>query len=409
MAKYNYKRDVFKGLTPFPFLGEVKTRVKAIEAAPDTLPQSVFNANVLADKLHPAYQCGRVIKVIEREGAKTFILAPDEGKGCAALAYFRAGQYISVALDIGGSKICRPYTLACGPQCARGESGNTYALTVKEAAAGFAADYILQTWTEGTEVLFSAPLGDFYYNSLRDADHVLAVAGGSGITPFLSMAEAIAEGIEDFNLTILYGSRRADSILLKAELEAAAARAGGRVRLVYVLSDEAAEGYEHGLVTAELIAKYAPEGDYSVFVCGPKAMYPFAESEIAKLNLPKRRVRFELSGEFGNPANDPAYDKANLGREFNLRVLVRGEEYKTTCRAEQSLLSAMEGAGIRVPSDCRSGQCGWCHSRLISGEVFIPAGADGRRMADKKFNWVHPCSTYPLSDIEIEVFPMLEG
>ena len=49
------------------------------------------------------------------------------------------------------------------------------------------------------------------------------------------------------------------------------------------------------------------------------------------------------------------------------------------------------------------GQCGWCHSRLVSGEVFIPDEADGRREADKKFGWIHPCCTYPLSDIELDV------
>ena len=87
---------------------------------------------------------------------------------------------------------------------------------------------------------------------------------------------------------------------------------------------------------------------------------------------------------------------------------MRGEEYVTECKSSQSLLDAMEKAGIRVPSDCRSGICGWCHSRLVSGEVYVPAKADGRRLADKKFGWIHPCSSYPLSDIEIEVFPLLE-
>lgn len=62
----------------------------------------------------------------------------------------------------------------------------------------------------------------------------------------------------------------------------------------------------------------------------------------------------------------------------------------------------MEQAGIKAPSRCRSGQCGWCHSMLVSGEVFIPDEADGRREADKKFGWIHPCCTYPLSDIELD-------
>lgn len=406
MSKYNYKRDVFKGLTPFPFLGEVKTRLKAIEAADDKIPQSIYNANILASKLHPHFQQVVISKVIEHKDAKTFVFSPNAEKGTTQLAYFRAGQYISIALTIGQATICRPYTLACGPKDALGETGNTYSLTIKETPNGFASKYILENWAVGTELTISAPLGDFYYNGLRDAKNVIALAGGSGITPFLSMAEAIADGIEDFNLTILYGSRTSDNILLGDKLNAAAARSGGKVKLVNVLSEEEAPGFEHGFINAELIKKYAPAEEYSIFVCGPKAMYNFAEKEIATLNLPKRLTRFELSGEFGNPANDPAYDQSNLGKEFKVKVLVRGETFETTCRSEQTLLSAMEGAGIHVPSDCRSGQCGWCHSRLISGDVFIPEKADGRRMGDKKFNWVHPCSTYPLSDIEIEVFPL---
>ena len=83
------------------------------------------------------------------------------------------------------------------------------------------------------------------------------MAGGSGITPFYSIACAVADGIEDFVLTILYGSRTKDTILLKEELEAVAARSNSRVKVVHVLSDEAAEGYEHGFITAELIKKYA--------------------------------------------------------------------------------------------------------------------------------------------------------
>ncbi|MCQ2479915.1 MAG: 2Fe-2S iron-sulfur cluster-binding protein [Clostridia bacterium] len=405
MAKYKYKRDVFKGLTPFPFLGEVKTRVKKIEEAEATVPQSVFNANILAKSLHPSVQFVKIAEVIDEVDAKTFVFVPDKEKGTEKLAFFRAGQYVSVALDIGDAKLCKPYTLSSAPKTAL---DGKYAITVKKTANGYASDYILENWAVGSAVVMSAPLGEFYYSRLRDAKNVLAVAGGSGITPFLSMAEAIADGTEDFNLTILYGSRNENSILLKDELDVAAERAEGKVKIVNVLSESDAEGFEHGFINGELIKKYAPDDDYSIFACGPKAMYEFLKKEIAQLSLPKRRVRFELSGEFGNPANDPAYDKDNLGKSFKVSVLVRGEVFETECKSEQTLLNAIETAGIRAPSDCKSGQCGWCHSRLISGEVFVPESADGRRIADKKFGWVHPCVTYPLSDIEIEVFPIAE-
>ncbi len=78
------------------------------------------------------------------------------------------------------------------------------------------------------------------------------------------------------------------------------------------------------------------------------------------------------------------------------------------CKAGESLLWAMEAAGIRAPSHCRSGECGWCHSKLVTGDVYVPADADGRRLADVKFNWIHPCVSYPLSDVEICVFPICE-
>ena len=406
MAKYNYDKSVLKGLGVGDFMNEVKTRQAHIDQGEATIPTSVYNPNKLAAKLHPGVQFGKIKEVREYDGAKTFVIAPDAEKGCKELAYFRAGQYVSFALDFDGATVCKPYSLSSGPKDALGETDNSYSVTVKRTPNGYASDYILDNWTVGTKLMFSGPLGNFYYQGLRDAKSVIALAGGSGITPFISMAQAVADGIEDFDLTILYGSRSHDNILLKDRLDEYAARSNGKVKVVHVLSDDDAEGYEHGFINAELIKKYAPEGDYSIFVCGPKAMYRFVGGEIEKLGLPKRRVRFELSGEYGDPTGDAAYPAEAAGKTYNVKVWIRGESRTVTCKAEESLLHAMETAGIRVPSDCRSGQCGWCHSRLISGETYIPESNDGRRAADKKFGWIHPCATYPLSDVELEVFPM---
>ena len=69
----------------------------------------------------------------------------------------------------------------------------------------------------------------------------------------------------------------------------------------------------------------------------------------------------------------------------------------------ESLIIAMERAKLAPPSKCRSGECGFCRSLLISGDVYINPISDWRRAADKKFGYIHPCSSYPLSDIEIKV------
>lgn len=405
MGKYNYSRKGLKGLTPFPFLGEVKTRVKAIQAAPDTIPQSVYNANILAKSLHPAVQHLKIAKVEDHGGAKSFTLVPDKARGTEKMAYFRASQYVSVSLNINGAPVNKPYTIRSNPKDALGSGDTSYTLTIKLTDPAYASAHILSTWKEGDQVDISGPLGDFYYQNLRDAKQVVAIAGGSGITPFYSMAAAIADGIEDFDLTILYGSRTADGILLKDEIDAVAARSKGRVKVIHVLSHEEKEGFEHGFITAELIRKYAPQGDYSVFMCGPKAMYTFEEGEMKKLGLPKRRYRMEMSGDYLGAAQNADFPGSKKGKEYRLTVDIRGEKQTVPCKAEESLLWAMEQAGIKAPSHCRSGECGWCHSRLVSGDVYIPEDADGRRMADKKFGWIHPCCSFPLSDIELAIYP----
>ena len=398
--KYGYDKKLLKSLSVGPFLGQVKLREKMIAEASDELPTSVYHANVLAKKLHPNVQYAVVTAVAEHTDAKSYTLAPDTEKGVEALAYFRAGQYVSIALDIGEAKLNKPYTIR---SCPKDALKGTYTITVKRTAKGFASDYILDHWQVGTKVKLSAPLGEFYHQELRDAKQVVALAGGSGITPFYSMAAAIADGTEDFSLTILYGSRTKDAILLGDELAAVAAASGGKVKVVHVLSHEEAEGCEKGFITAELIRKYAPEGDYSVYLCGPKAMYAFMDTELPKLGLKARRIRKELPGEYGDPTGDAAYPKAAAGKTYQITVLIRGESQTVACRADQTLLDALEKAGIRAPSHCRSGECGWCHSRLVSGDVYIPEDVDGRRAADKKFGWIHPCCSYPLSDVTLDV------
>ena len=395
--KYSYDRAPIRKIPLSGFLSMVSVRNKRIAAAPDSPPVSEYNANRLAKSLHPEAQYAKIARVDEHRDARSCTLVPDEARGTKSLAFFRASQYVSVGLNIGGTVLSKPYTIRSGPGSALGEDGTSYVLTIKRTEPGYASKWILENWKEGDAVELSGPLGDFYYDRIRDAKTVVALAGGSGITPFFSMAEAIADGIEDFELTILYGSRTAEGILLREELDAVAARSGGRVKVVHVLSDEESEGYEHGFLTAELVRKYAPEGDYSVFMCGPQAMYDYEERELQKLSLPRRRIRRELSGDC--IMSEPAKVK------YKLTLDIHGYRRTIDCLANESLEWAIERAGIKAPTHCRSGECGWCHARLVSGEVFVPERADGRRGADLKFGWLHPCASFPRSDVELEIFP----
>lgn len=385
------------------FEGIVPRRRSVINAAGASLPQSEFNANRVARALHPKIQ-HLIISAIKKQAGntKSYILEPAPGTETKSPAYFRAGQYLSVKLQIGESFITRPYSISSAPAEAFDGKGR-YVLTIKRLEDGFASNFIFDNWQVGTVIEASAPQGELVFEPLRDAQNIVGLAGGSGITPFYSLAQAIADGTEDATLTLLYGSRRHDEILLKKELEALAASCD-RVKVVHVLSDDPeAEGYEQGFLTAELIKKYAPAGDFSIFVCGPAVMYRFLEKELTQLGLPKRRLRYEMFGEYKNPENDQGFPDAAIGKTFKLQVDMQGKRKAVQAKSGESILVAMERAGIAAPSKCRSGECGFCRSRLVSGSYYIPKGLDYRRMADVKLGYIHPCCTFATSDVHIRV------
>jgi len=379
------------------FKNITKVRENEIQASPATPLPKVLTTNEKAKKHHPAKQ-DVVIADIRQNGAdaKTIVFKSTDG---SRLALYRAGQYVSVSVPIGDTMTTRSYSLCSSPELAKkGE----YHITVKRDDAGFVSPYIQDNWKVGQAVTISGPQGHLYYEPLRDAKKVIALAGGSGITPFMGMAYAIRDGHEDFDLTILFGSRTAEGIVYKKELDEVCA-ACDKVHVVHVLSDEEKEGYEHGFITAELIKKYAGEGEYSIFMCGPQAMYNFLDGEIAKLGLRRKFVRREMFGAIKDPWNQPGYPAEAKGKKFKLKVIKYNDEFEVEALADEPLLVAIERAGISAPSRCRSGECGWCRSKLVSGKVFIPEKTDGRRAADVDYNYVHPCASFPLSDIVIEV------
>ena len=391
-------REYLKGVSADSFYDIVPKRQAVINQASDKEPQYEFNANVLARNLHPKVQHVKVSDIKEFNGAKVYTFEPDTSKGTTKLAYFRAGHYISLKLKIGDSVLTRPYSLCSSPKLAL--SGK-YQIIVKSMKDGFASEYINREFKVGTALDISEPAGFFEYEPLRDAGTVIGLAGGSGIAPFMSFASAVADGTEDFNLTLLYGSRTEDEILFKDELAEYEKAAGGKIKVVHVLSDEEKPGYEHGFITSELIAKYAPDA-YSVFVCGSQGMYDYVEGECNKLGLKKRFVRFDAYGQYRLTKRDAEFTDAHKDKTYELTVVMNdGIERKIPAKADEPILVALERAGIDAPSKCRSGECGFCRSKLASGEVYTPEKVEHRRQYDKVSGYIHPCCTFPKSDLRI--------
>lgn len=380
------------------YKSERKNRIECASAAG---LEKTYQRNELAKRLHPNRQFMKIAKVTDMvQGTKCYRLVPNAEKGTTECAYFQAGQYLNVFLNINGMNVNRAYSISSSPMNALKDG--YYELSIRYTNGGLVSTYIFEHWKEGDEVEVSGPSGFFTYSPIRDAATVIGVAGGSGITPFLSMARAIVDGDEEFNLTLLYGNRVASENLYKAELDELVAKTD-RIKIVHVLSDEEVQGYEHGFITSELIQKYAPTDEpYSIFICGPQAMYEFVNQEIQKLGIEKKYIRNELFGELHNAASLEEYQGCSQ-QTVKITVHIRDEVKTVEGNANDTIMQILEQNGVAVPSRCRSGECGFCHSLLQSGEVYIPKHVDGRRLADFKYAYIHPCATFALTDVEIVV------
>jgi ferredoxin-NADP reductase len=386
------------------FRGLVGKRQKRFAKAP-ALRLGLDPINKLARQLHPEVQ-HLVIAGIKDETptTKTFKLVPDPESGTSELAYFRAGQYLSLKAAVNGVRITRPYSLASAPYQALGPDGH-YEITVRKERDGFLTIHMWDHWQVGSKVQSSGPCGTFYHEPIRDSAKIVGLAGGSGITPFLSMAREIVSGDMEAELLVLYGSSDEDDIVFYEEFKALEEQASGKVRVVHVLSCEevSLEGCEQGFITADTIRKHADVENSSFFVCGPQAMYQFVEKELATFGLPRKRVRREVSGAVKDVTQSPGFPRELAGETFKMQVFIGDRVADVPARAVEPVLVAIERADLAPPSECRSGECGYCRARLTSGDVYVVPDGDGRRAADKHYGYVHACASYPLSDLKVNI------
>ena len=364
-------------------------------------PDNIYKDHIkeVANELHPKVTHVVVTKVEDvSPTARRFTFEATEGD---KLPPFQAGQYCSLDLKIGETLTTRPYSISSAPFEARTGEHPFFQLTIRNGKpdSGFAANWIYANVKAGDTFTAHLPFGEFYYEPLRDAKNVVALAGGSGLTPFYAMAKEIEHGTLDMNLTILYGSVSTKDIILEQQLNAIHS---DKVKFVNVISGEEDYEGEKGFLSRDIIKKYS-QPDTTYFVCGPLPMYHFVKGELDALNVPARRIRMEVFGAPRDVTAAEGYPKDFTPKTFKLTVLRGIQEDVIDADSREPITVALERAGIKNNSRCRSGACGFCRTELVKGDVFVAPEGDGRRKADKQFGYIHACSTWPLSDCTIRI------
>jgi ferredoxin-NADP reductase len=307
---------------------------------------------------------------------------------------FMAGQYIALYLEIAGIRTSRPYSISSQPN-----QVGFYDITVRRVENGLVSNYLLDDAKRGDTLTSSGPAGNFYFNPLVHKKTMVCIAGGSGITPFMSMIREIIQCGLDRTVYLFYGNQTMDDVIFGAELNRLSKRFD-HIHYIPVIEEPSSE-YKGacGFITYEVMRDVLENiEDKSFFICGPQGLYNFCLPQVEEMGVPGRKIKQEMYGAPPNIWQYPGWP--NEIQKDDVFTINTQSGTPLKAKAGEPLLVALEKNGVVVPSLCRSGDCSMCRVKIISGKVFQPSGAPVRK-SDKKYGYVHSCVSYPLQDLVV--------
>lgn len=349
-------------------------------------------ADKYIDRLH-AKELKLVINEIidTKKDAKIFRLTSENGY----LPPFEAGQYINIFVEIDGVRVSRPYSLSSSPR-----QRSYYEITIADIKDGFVSTYMCNNAKVGDHISSTSPSGVFRYQPVYHSKKSLFLAGGSGITPFLSMTREILDANQDRDVVMLYGVNDENKALYDEEFSNYAKNHPNfKYHLVVSGKDSQYKG-ERGFIDAKLIERLVPDySERTAYICGPQIMNSFCDKELRSLGLKNKNIRREMFGATKNITEEAGWPSELSGNEvFNITI---GDKV-IPARANESILVALERTKVRVNVCCRSGECSLCRVKLVDGKVYLSKGVLLRK-ADEKFGYIHSCKAYPISDVTISL------
>ena len=319
---------------------------------------------------------------------------------------FTQGQYLTLRTDIDGQDLRRSYSICAGVDDGELRVG------VRKVRGGIFSNWINASLRPGDSLQVMAPQGRFFVPLEPTAQrHHVGIAGGSGITPVLSiMKTALArEPLSMF--TLIYGNRQLRSTMFKEELEDLKNRYMSRLVLHHVFSDEHTDAaINSGMMNREKIGDFlstlvpAASIDH-VYICGPFQMNDEAEAALLAAGVPEDRIHIERFG-VAQPAHaaaaqvDAVIHEARPGDAEIARVVIirDGMQREIEFRKDQpSILDCASAAGLEVPYSCTSGVCGTCRAKVMEGEVRMERNF-ALDKAEVAAGYVLTCQAHPLTE-----------
>src|SRR5262245_32674281 len=290
---------------------------------------------------------------------------------------YAAGQYCTFRATIGGEPIVRCYSMSSSP-----ETGDPFTVTVKRVSGGKMSNWLNDTLAAGDMIEAMPPAGLFVLRAGETP--IVAFAGGSGITPILSIIKT-ALTTTAREIALVYANRDPGSVIFGDAIERLRAGSGGRLTVHHHLDSE--QGFLDAAACAALVGDRTT-ADF--FVCGPAPYMQVVQAGLERRGVDAGQLFIE---RFDLP--DDAPSRADSETE-SITIRLEGRKRRARYERGDTILDAARRLGLSPPFSCQAGNCATCMAYLEEGTVAMRVnnalGAD-----EVEQGWILTCQAIPTS------------
>jgi ring-1,2-phenylacetyl-CoA epoxidase subunit PaaE len=341
------------------------------------------------------------ISEVRREIADAVSLRLDVPLELEGAFRFTPGQHLTLRADIGGEDVRRNYSICAAPH--EGE----LRVAIKQIAGGLFSSWANSNLSAGQTIDVMPPHGSFTWSFEPSQTRTYAgFAGGSGITPVLSLLKTALSVEPESRFVLFYGNRATNSVMFLEEIAALKDRFMGRLQVYHFLEDEEGDfdifngRLDAGKIAEVLGSLLDPADIDAAFICGPGPMMDAVETGLKSAGVFQDRILIErfTVGAMSEAQLAAARELEQKAAGKPVKITINGRRRTLAFDADKgSILENARAAGLPAPFACKAGVCATCRAKVISGEVTMKQNF-GLSADEVSQGYALTCQAVPVSD-----------